>query len=130
MLAPIWRRLTPTCDVVILLGCAKPKHGHRGESDKLFTALFPNGFAGEDVPTEIALEGWSRQNSACLISDKADGARSLRVEMMNTEVKKIHRDAIEDAKHEPIPTIVLAYENVSGHFPHGWPPWEFQDRSK
>src|SRR2546425_6732523 len=63
-------------------------------------------------------------------SDKPDGARTLRVEKMKTDLKKIHRDAIEDAKHEPIPTIVLAYENVYGHFPHGWPPWEFQDRSK
>ena len=32
------------------------------------------------------------------------------------ELKKIHRDAIEDAKHEPFPTIVLAYQNVYGQF--------------
>ena len=63
-------------------------------------------------------------------SDKPDGARSLQLEKMKTGLKKIHRDAIEDAKHEPIPTIVLAYENVYGNFPHGWPPWGFQDRSK
>jgi hypothetical protein len=63
-------------------------------------------------------------------SDKPDGARSLQVEKMQTELKKIHQDAIEDARHDPIPAIVLAYENVYRHFPHGWPPWEFQDRSK
>src|SRR5437867_3970142 len=32
----------------------------RGESDKLFAALFPSGFAGEDVLAEIAPEGWSQ----------------------------------------------------------------------
>jgi hypothetical protein len=54
---------------------------------------------------------------------------SLQAEKMKTELKKIHRDAIDDAKHDPIPTIVLAYENVHGHSPHGWPPWEFEDRA-
>ncbi len=63
-------------------------------------------------------------------SDKPDGARSLQVEKMKTELKKIHRNAVDDAKHDPIPTIVLAYENVYGHLPHGWPPWKFQDRSE
>jgi hypothetical protein len=63
-------------------------------------------------------------------SDKPDGARSLQVEQMKTELKKTHRDAIDDAKHDPIPTIVLAYESVYGHLPHGWPPWKFQDRSE
>lgn len=45
---------------------------------------------------------------------------------MKAELKKIHRDAIEDAKHEQVSTIVLAYESVYAHFPHGWPPWEFE----
>jgi hypothetical protein len=58
-------------------------------------------------------------------SDKPDGARTLRIEKMKAELKKIHREAIEDAKQQPVPAIVLAYRNMYGSFPHGWPPWEF-----
>ena len=36
-------------------------------------------------------------------SDKPDGARSLQVEQMKTELRTIHQDAIEEAKQEPIP---------------------------
>jgi hypothetical protein len=61
-------------------------------------------------------------------SDKPDGARTLRIEKMKAELKKIHRETIEDAKQQPVPEIVLAYQNVYGSFPHGWPPWEFNKR--
>ena len=61
-------------------------------------------------------------------SDKPDGARSLRIEKMRAELKKSHREAIEDSKEQPVPAIVLAYQNVYGTFPHGWPPWEFDKR--
>jgi hypothetical protein len=57
--------------------------------------------------------------------DKPDGARSDELEKMKAELKKAHRQAIEDSKLEPVPEIVLAYRNVYGMFPHGWPPWEF-----
>ncbi len=63
-------------------------------------------------------------------SDKPDGARSLEVDKMRAELKKMHRDAIEDVKREPVPTVVLAYQNVYGVFPRGWPPWEFQSHTE
>ena len=61
-------------------------------------------------------------------SDKPDGARSLRIEKMKAELKKIHRETIEDSKEQPVPAIVLAYQNVYGTFPLGWPPWEYDKR--
>ena len=47
---------------------------------------------------------------------------------MKAELKKIHREAIEDSKEQPVPAIVLAYQNVYDTFPHDWPPWEFDKR--
>jgi len=58
-------------------------------------------------------------------SDRPNGARSYQYEKMRAELKEAHRRAIEDSKLEPVPEIVLAYRNVYGVFPHGWPPWEF-----
>ena len=34
-------------------------------------------------------------------SDKPDGARTLGIEKMKAELKKIHREAIEDPKRHP-----------------------------
>jgi len=47
---------------------------------------------------------------------------------MKAELKKMHREATEDSKEQPVPSIVLAYQNVYGTFPHGWPPWEYDKR--
>jgi len=35
---------------------------------------------------------------------------------MKAELKKIHREAIEDSKEQPVPAIVLAYQNVYDTF--------------
>jgi hypothetical protein len=57
-------------------------------------------------------------------SEKPSGARSYQLEKMKAELREA-RQAIEDSKLEPVPEIVLAYRNVYGMLPHGWPPWEF-----
>ena len=49
---------------------------------------------------------------------------------MKAELKKIHREAIEDAKQQPVPAIVLAYQSVYGSFPPGWPPWKLDQRDE
>ena len=59
-------------------------------------------------------------------SEKPNGARGYQLEKMKAELKEAHRQAIADSKLEPVPEIVLAYRNVYGMLPHGWPPWEFQ----
>lgn len=58
-------------------------------------------------------------------SDTLNGVRNYEFEKMQAELKETHRQAIEDSKLEPVPEIVLAYRNVYGLWPHGWPPWEF-----
>jgi hypothetical protein len=63
-------------------------------------------------------------------SDKPDGARSLRIEKMRAELEQIHRETIEDAKDQPVPAIVIAYQNVYGKFPRPWPPWVFDEQSE
>ena len=35
---------------------------------------------------------------------------------MKAELKKIHRETIEDSKEQPVPAIVLAYQNVYDTF--------------
>jgi len=52
---------------------------------------------------------------------KPDGARTL-------EIRKINRQAIEDAKEHPVPATILAYQRVYGSFPTGWPPWQFDNQ--
>ena len=47
---------------------------------------------------------------------------------MKAKLKEAHRQAIEDSKLEPVPEIVLAYRNVYGMLPRGWPPWQFDQR--
>ena len=61
-------------------------------------------------------------------SDGPNGARSYELEKMKAELKEAQRQAIEDSKLEPVPEIVLAYRNVYGMLPQGWPPWEFNQR--
>ena len=59
------------------------------------------------------------------LCDRPDGGRSYQLEKMKADLKEAHRQAIEDSKLGPVPEIVLAYKNVHGMLPHGWPPWEF-----
>jgi len=61
-------------------------------------------------------------------SERPNGARSYQLEKIKAELKEAHRQAIEDSKLKPVPEIVLAYRNVYGTLPHGWPPWEFNQR--
>ena len=61
-------------------------------------------------------------------SDKPDGARTLEIEKAKADLRNINRQAIEDAKEDPVPATVLAYQRVYGTFPTGWPPWQFDNQ--
>jgi len=61
-------------------------------------------------------------------SDRPDGRRSYELEKMRAELEQAHREAMDDLKHKPVPAIVIAYNNIYGVFPRGWPPWEFNER--
>lgn len=60
-------------------------------------------------------------------SDEVCGHGSNELEEMKKELKQAHRLAMEALKLEPVPAIVLAYQNVYGISPHGWLPWEFEE---
>ena len=47
---------------------------------------------------------------------------------MRVDLEQARRKALADLKLEPVPAIVLAYSNVYGVSPHGWPPWDFNQR--
>jgi hypothetical protein len=61
-------------------------------------------------------------------SERPNGRRSYEVEKMRADLERAHREAMDDLKLESVPAIVLAYSNIYGVFPHGWPPWEFNER--
>lgn len=61
-------------------------------------------------------------------ADRPDGRRSYELEKMRADLEQANRKAVDDLKLEPVPAIVLAYSNVFGVSPHGWPPWDFNER--
>ena len=60
-----------------------------------------------------------------LCPEERDENERSELDKMRANLKQAHRQAVEDAKLEPVPEIVAAYENIYGDFPRGWPPWEF-----
>ena len=60
-------------------------------------------------------------------ADRPDGRRSYELEKLRAELEQAHREALDALKLEPLPAIVLAYSNVYGVFPNGWPPWGFSE---
>jgi hypothetical protein len=61
-------------------------------------------------------------------ADRPDSLRSYELETLRADLEQARREVLEDLKLEPVRAIVLAYRNVFGVFPHGWPPWEFNER--
>ncbi|PYU38585.1 MAG: hypothetical protein DMG56_24595 [Acidobacteria bacterium] len=61
-------------------------------------------------------------------SERPNGRRSYELEKMRADLEQAHHEAMDDLKLESVPAIVLAYSNIYGVFPHGWPPWEFNER--
>ena len=61
-------------------------------------------------------------------SDRPDGRRSYELEKMRADLELANREALDDLKLEPVPAIVLTYRNIYGVSPHGWPPWDFNER--
>src|SRR5437773_12560836 len=72
------------------------------ESDKLFAALFPNGFASEDVLAEIAPEGWSQSTLRFVFHPTVDQVH-LEAVQTHESLKDWLGKATEHAK-EPQPT--------------------------
>jgi hypothetical protein len=58
-------------------------------------------------------------------SDRPDGLRSPQSENIRADLERANLESIHDLKGKPVPSVVFAYRNIYGAFPHGWPPWEF-----
>src|SRR5215469_13291707 len=74
------------------------------------------------------LDWWYRFPQLHLIefpADRPDRRRSYELEKMRADLEQANRKALDDLKLEPVPAIVLAYSNIYGVSPHGWPPWDF-----
>jgi len=61
-------------------------------------------------------------------SDRPDGRRSYELEKMRIDLEQARREALHELKLLPVPAILLAYSNIYGVSPHGWPPWHFNER--
>jgi hypothetical protein len=48
--------------------------------------------------------------------------RAKATRKLQEDLERSHQDAVEEARNAPPPTIVLAYRDVYGAFPVGWPP--------
>ena len=72
-----------------------------GESDKLFAALFPNGFAGEDVLAEITPEGWSQSTLRFVFHPTIDQVHFEAVQMHNNLKDLFRRETERAAEPEP-----------------------------
>jgi hypothetical protein len=67
----------------------------------------------------------------CLIefpSERPDDRKSYELEKVRASLEQAHRQAVDDLRLAPAPAIVLAYRNIYGVLPRGWPPWEFTEK--
>ncbi len=62
--------------------------------------------------------------SAALAHEKTKAEKDAEFARLQRDLDESHRKALQDAKNRPPPPTVLAYRNVFGHWPAGWPPWE------
>ena len=72
-----------------------------GESDKLFAALFPNGFAGENVLAEIATEGWPQSALRFIFHPTVDQVYFEAVQMHKNLQSWIRKDTERSTEPEP-----------------------------
>jgi len=102
----------------------------RQQADRLRTVIKR---WGETAPRKDGLLDWRyRFPKLCFIefpSNEPDGRRSYELDKLRANLEQAHREAIDDLRLSPAPAIILAYKNIYGVFPNGWPPWEFTERN-
>jgi TPP-dependent pyruvate/acetoin dehydrogenase alpha subunit len=70
---------------------------------------------------------WAEYNpSAAFEEGQADEQRDEELANMRSEMDEAHREAVEAAQKSEPPKTVIAYRDVYGEFPEGWPP-AFED---
>ncbi len=60
--------------------------------------------------------------SATVARGLADQKREAEVRALRESLDEAYRESVREAQSEPPPDIVVAYSQVYGRWPHGWPP--------
>jgi hypothetical protein len=60
--------------------------------------------------------------SDALVKEFEDRQRDREIAEFRDQLEEGRKEAIEEALRHPPPPTVLAFRNVNGHWPQGWPP--------
>jgi hypothetical protein len=60
--------------------------------------------------------------SAAVQKQQEDEEHDRQVAELRQSLDEMHQEAVREAQHAPPPRTVLAYRNVFGSWPRGWPP--------
>ena len=65
--------------------------------------------------------------SEAFAAEEEHAEKEAEINRMEDLLGARQRAAIEDAKNRPPPETVLAYNEVFGSYPSGWPPWQEEE---
>lgn len=54
--------------------------------------------------------------------ERREAARDAEVADLRRNLDEAYRESVEEARHDPPPATVRAYQRVYDRFPAGWPP--------
>jgi hypothetical protein len=54
--------------------------------------------------------------------ERREAARDAEVADLRRNLDEAYKESVEEARHDPSPATVCAYQRVYGRFPAGWPP--------
>lgn len=54
--------------------------------------------------------------------ERTEAAHDAEMADLRRHMDEAYRESVEEARHDPPPATVRAYQLVYGHFPAGWPP--------
>jgi len=87
-----------------------------------FTTL---GMVRFDKPEEDTPQSWQGYSpSQSLAEQEERKKKDAENDRLAETLEQINREALEETKYRPPPGSVLAYQQVFGRWPLGWPPWE------
>lgn len=82
-------------------------------------------FARQENAGKAGAAEWEGYDpSAAIAREEEEHRKEAEFRRLQQELERIHAESLEAAKRLPPPDTVLAYEQVFGHWPSGWPPWE------
>ena len=83
------------------------------------------GMVRFDQPEEDTPQGWQDYSpSESLAQQEKKKKEDAEHDRLADTLEEINREALEETKYRPPPPSVLAFQQVFGRWPAGWPPWE------